>query len=94
VGLIPFKLNELTVAVNPIKLREYLAAGLPVVATPLPEVALYKELVAIADGAEAFAAAIESVLETGPQRRGELSAAMASETWPVKMAVICGRLAE
>ena len=30
VGLIPFRVNELTRAVNPIKLREYLAAGLPV----------------------------------------------------------------
>ncbi len=41
VGLIPFKLNALTRAVNPIKLREYLAAGLPVVSTPLPEVERY-----------------------------------------------------
>ena len=41
VGLIPFKVNELTYAVNPIKLREYLSAGLPVVSTPMPEVQLY-----------------------------------------------------
>jgi len=38
VGLIPFRMNRLTRAVNPIKLREYLAAGLPVVSAPLPEV--------------------------------------------------------
>ncbi len=31
VGLIPFAINELTLNVNPIKLREYLSAGLPVV---------------------------------------------------------------
>src|SRR5690606_19701966 len=37
VGLIPFAVNELTTAVNPIKLREYLSAGLPVVSTELPE---------------------------------------------------------
>ncbi len=37
VGLIPFKLNELTEAVNPIKYYEYLASGLPVVAPPLRE---------------------------------------------------------
>lgn len=30
VGLIPFRMNELTLRVNPLKLREYLAAGLPV----------------------------------------------------------------
>jgi glycosyltransferase involved in cell wall biosynthesis len=36
--LIPFKINNLTVAANPIKLYEYLAAGKPVVSTALPEV--------------------------------------------------------
>ncbi len=34
----PFRLNELTAAVNPLKVREYLAAGLPTFCTPLPEV--------------------------------------------------------
>jgi O-antigen biosynthesis protein len=38
VCLIPFKLNKLTLASNPIKLYEYLAAGKPVVSTDLPEV--------------------------------------------------------
>ena len=54
VGLIPFKLNELTRAVNPIKLREYLAAGLPVISTPLPEVAIYEQMVNLADTPEEF----------------------------------------
>lgn len=38
VGIIPFIVNDLTRAVNPIKLREMLAAGCPVVSTDLPEV--------------------------------------------------------
>jgi glycosyltransferase involved in cell wall biosynthesis len=38
VCLIPFKINKLTEATNPIKLYEYLAAGKPVVSTALPEV--------------------------------------------------------
>lgn len=37
VGLIPFRLTEMTKGCNPIKLYEYYAAGLPVLATPLPE---------------------------------------------------------
>jgi len=92
VGLIPFRLNELTVAVNPIKLREYLAAGLPVVSTPLPEVRLYEGLVEVAEGAEAFAAAIERALSAGPAERRRRSEAMASETWPAKLEAICRRL--
>ena len=38
VGIIPFVVNDLTKAVNPIKLREMLAAGCPVVSTDLEEV--------------------------------------------------------
>jgi len=38
VALMPFKWNELTLNANPLKVREYLAAGLPCVSTPLPEV--------------------------------------------------------
>ena len=37
VGIIPFVKNKLTFAVNPLKLMEYFALGLPVVATSLPE---------------------------------------------------------
>ncbi|CDX04755.1 glycosyltransferase involved in cell wall biosynthesis [Desulfitobacterium sp. LBE] len=37
VSLIPFKLTPMTMGCNPIKLYEYAAAGLPTVATPLPE---------------------------------------------------------
>lgn len=36
-GVIPFRQSPLTTAVNPIKLYEYLAVGLPVVATPSDE---------------------------------------------------------
>lgn len=37
IGLIPFKLTAMTQGCNPIKLYEYAAAGLPIAATPLPE---------------------------------------------------------
>ncbi|ATW25393.1 hypothetical protein DCMF_11975 [Candidatus Formimonas warabiya] len=38
VCLIPFRINQVTISTNPIKMYEYLAAGKPVVATDLPEV--------------------------------------------------------
>ncbi len=37
-ALIPFPLNEATLNANPLKAREYLAAGLPVISTEIPEV--------------------------------------------------------
>jgi glycosyltransferase involved in cell wall biosynthesis len=92
VGLIPFKVNRLTEAVNPIKLREYLAAGLPVVSTPMPEVKLYSHLIEVADTAEGFVRAVEAALATGPDARTVRTAAMAVETWPMKVALILALL--
>jgi len=93
VGLIPFEVNELTRAVNPIKLREYLAAGLSVVSAPLPEVKLYEDMVELADTPATFAVAVEKALASPASRRQERSARMAHETWPGKLDVICRALA-
>lgn len=64
VCLLPFKINALTSAVSPIKLYEYLAAGKPVVSTPLREVIPFRGVVEIASHTD-FATAIQRALETG-----------------------------
>ena len=92
VGLIPFKINALTEAVNPIKLREYLAAGLPVVSTPLPEVMGSKQGVEIADTPEATVSAVESCLARGRETPQARAQAMACEDWLHKVEWICTRL--
>src|SRR5213594_1321753 len=95
VGIIPFRTNNLTLRVNPLKLREYLAAGLPVVSTPLPEVARYNGLVRLADGVQAFIAAIEAALgdrtDSLARRRVE---AMQGERWEERVARISATLRE
>jgi glycosyltransferase involved in cell wall biosynthesis len=86
VALLPFVNNELTVNANPLKLREYLAAGLPVIASPIPEVARYASLVALANTAEEYEREINAVLkkgESGPS--AARSARMASESWDAKV---------
>lgn len=94
VGLIPFKINDLTLAVNPIKLREYLAAGLPVVSTPLPEVAAYGEWASIAGSASDFDEAINQALVHCDDRdlATRRSRAMAEETWESKVELLCQHL--
>lgn len=85
VGLIPFRVNELTLAVNPIKLREYLSAGMRVVSTDLPELRVFEEheRVAIARDADAFVDAVRRALarpdEPGARRAAALG--MRSESW-------------
>lgn len=88
VGLIPFKVNELTYAVNPIKLREYLSAGLPVVSTPMPEVQLYDKLVEIADTVDSFEHSIQTCLKSSESDRAVRIAAMSMETWEDKLELI------
>ena len=90
VGLIPFKVNELTRAVNPIKLREYIAAGLPVVSTPMPEVVTCGGNVRLGAGLGDFIAAAEAaVADAATGDRTARSAMMANETWAAKVNRIC-----
>ena len=94
-GLIPFAVNDLTRAVNPIKLREMLAAGCPVVSTALPEVLDAsrrmgegaRRWLRVADDAGAFVAAVKELLDkpASPQERMRLSQSVASETWEAKV---------
>lgn len=58
VATIPFRCNGLTEDTNPIKVYEYLAAGVPVVSTPMPEVAVLEEVHLAAD-APTFVEAVE-----------------------------------
>ena len=85
VGLIPFKLTDLTVHVNPIKLREYFSAGLAVVSTDMPEVRGYKDCY-VANTADETIAKIEVILSTdNPDQRKRRSVAMLEETWTAKV---------
>jgi glycosyltransferase involved in cell wall biosynthesis len=73
VGLIPFKRNRLTRAVNPIKLYEYLASGLPVVATAWDELEALGSPARLCRTSEEFAAALQKVLAEPPERESLLS---------------------
>ena len=95
VGIIPFRVNDLTLRANPLKLREYLAAGLPVVSTPLPEVARYDGLVRMADGVEAFTAAIADALRERSARMAQRRVnAMMDERWEARVAELSALIDE
>jgi glycosyltransferase involved in cell wall biosynthesis len=83
VAMNPFPINEVTLSSNPLKVREYLAAGLPVVSTRIPEVEVVKQ-VRIADTKEGFVAAIEEALRS-PGPRAERSESMRGESWEAKL---------
>jgi glycosyltransferase involved in cell wall biosynthesis len=87
VGIIPFRVSTLTLRANPLKLREYLAAGLPVVSTPLPEVARYEGFVRLASGPSAFIEGIEAALaERSEEMARRRAAAVRGQEWEAKVA--------
>jgi glycosyltransferase involved in cell wall biosynthesis len=80
-GLIPYARNAITESVFPMKVYEYLAAGLPVVSTPLPALAGLAE-VATAPDAEGIARLLEDAIASdSPARRAERSRAAAAHSW-------------
>ena len=86
VGLIPFKVNELTVNVNPIKLKEYLALGIPVVSVDLPEISYYKETVRIAGDYPSFDQALKEELAGNHLASAkEIDNVARMETWEQKV---------
>jgi UDP-galactopyranose mutase len=72
VCLLPFALNESTRYISPTKTLEYMAAELPIVSTPITDVAEpYSDIVAIAADGPAFVAACEEALLAAPERHAE-----------------------
>ena len=82
VGIMPFKINRLTENVNPIKLREYLATGLSVVSTPLPEAQAYAGVVRFGKTPAEFLSALdESVKSRQESSIRACQEAVSKETW-------------
>ena len=84
--LLPFRRIDLTLATNPVKLYEYLAAGLPVVVTDLPEMDQFGDLVRVARDTPDWLAAIESALgeAAGDPLRARRRDFASAQTWDAR----------
>ncbi len=91
VALNPFVINELTLNANPLKVREYLAAGLPVVSTAIPEVEILGQC-RIGRDDEGFIHEIEEALKE-TTTRAKRSEAIKSESWDARVDEIRGYIA-
>lgn len=59
----PFKLNELTDKVSPLKFYEYLASGKPIVSVDMPGVGSFADIVEIADNPDKFIKLIDAAIK-------------------------------
>jgi glycosyltransferase involved in cell wall biosynthesis len=87
-GVIPYRHSRLTASIFPMKVYEYLAAGLPIVATGLPSLREVDD-VALVDGAQEALAALERALseDTQDKRRARSDAAL-GHSWEARLAEI------
>lgn len=87
-GVIPYRQSQLTASIFPMKVYEYLAAGLPVVATGLPAL---KDVanVELVEGVDLMIAALERALaEDSRDRRRARSDAALGHSWDARLAEI------
>ncbi|MBA4115612.1 MAG: glycosyltransferase [Rubrobacter sp.] len=75
--IIPYRINALTRGISPAKIYECLATGIPVVATPLPELERFGEHVYLAEGTEGLAEVLRGLprLETEEKVRARIELA-------------------
>lgn len=93
VAMIPFAINDITIATSPLKLFEYFAGGKPVISTPMPECMAF-DLVRIVQDAAGFSRALDAARSEGQdvafvERARELGR---QNTWQVRVDTIIAAL--
>ena len=82
VALVPYTASELTRNIFPLKLFEYLAAGVPVVVGGLPELERFRGIIGVAGSPEDYPRLVrEALAGDSPEKRAERVALAAENTW-------------
>lgn len=87
VAILPYLRNQQVLNANPLKLREYLATGKPVVSVSTPETDRFAHCIWIAHSKEEFLACLEAALrEDDPGRARARQQAVAGQSWEARVA--------
>jgi len=83
VSLLPFIDNAMVRACNPMKLREYLATGRPIVSTPIPAVTPYRQFVHCVADTHSMVAALEQSVRVPVDDKKQRNAVI-EHTWAAR----------
>ena len=94
VSMIPWRQNKWTYAANPIKLKEYLALGKPIVSTPsFSELEHYRDVVLVASSPEEFAGQIKKALsESNAESCVYMRGKVADSSWQSKAKTVLDKI--
>ena len=85
VATLPTRLNEYTRSMFPMKFFEYLAAGVPVVSTPLPALNEHHHLFSVAATSDEFISAIEVLLQQPKTQRAPALESLTGHDWDTRL---------
>jgi glycosyltransferase involved in cell wall biosynthesis len=86
VGLMPYVVNRASENISPLKLYDYLAAGLPVASMNIPAAREFHQYIHLADRPQDFAQAVTLALsDTAQERRLERRQVAAQHTWEARV---------
>lgn len=94
VAIMAWNRNRWIEGCNPIKLKEYLALGKPVVSTPFPELKKYRDVVYEASSPEDFARCVMTAIkEDNPSRAAMRQEKVKDASWNAKAELVLKQLA-
>lgn len=83
--ILPFVINELTISCTPLKLKEYLACGRPVVSTALPESMAWQDVVHVGKDHSDFIRLLTAVSQGAlPVDAAEIATRLKNESWEAR----------
>jgi glycosyltransferase involved in cell wall biosynthesis len=89
VGLMPYRRNEHSQNIDPLKLYDYLAAGLPIASVDLPALDDFRCQVRVGNAPAEFCAALEAaLLERSPAQAAERRRVAAQNSWEQRVETI------
>ena len=92
---IPFVLNDLTKEVNPVKMYEYLATGIPIVSAAMPEVVRHEDIIGIGRRKDDFLQKMERLLnENDPARRLKRQNVARANSWADRIEKVAGIISD